>query len=234
MSSVEQSWAPPMESQDELNLRLTDSAVPYRSFGALCFAGSASMISAYGSVGVAMADTWQVFGDPSIHVAPVRRSGLVVTVGVSEGAADLDLGSHASRVRFTNLTDHEGDTTRGVSLAVDGSLGLALERLDTDPGWSREGDWAFGRPTGGGGGGGFNPDPTSGYTGTNVWSAGSDIAYNHWTPQGMDISTVADDQPTVWVRWGYQVVVKLRSGAGTGGTSTTPRSTAVRQARGSP
>ncbi len=40
--------------------------------------------------------------------------------------------------------------------------------MDTNPGWTTEGDWAFGKPTGGGGGFG-NPDPTSGYTGDNVY-----------------------------------------------------------------
>ncbi len=40
------------------------------------------------------------------------------------------------------------------------------ENLDTDPGWAREGDWAYGQPTGGGSNDG---DPTSGYTGPNVF-----------------------------------------------------------------
>ena len=40
--------------------------------------------------------------------------------------------------------------------------------LDTDPGWTTEGDWAFGRPTGQGGSSG-GPDPTSGYTGDTVY-----------------------------------------------------------------
>ena len=39
--------------------------------------------------------------------------------------------------------------------------------MDTDPGWSREGEWDFGQPTGGGGQYG-DPDPTSGATGDNV------------------------------------------------------------------
>ncbi|MCP4247515.1 MAG: hypothetical protein GY778_10745, partial [bacterium] len=38
--------------------------------------------------------------------------------------------------------------------------------LDSDPGWTTEGAWAFGTPTGGGSACG---DPTSGYTGSNVY-----------------------------------------------------------------
>jgi len=42
------------------------------------------------------------------------------------------------------------------------------EMMDSDPGWTTQGLWAYGTPTGGGGQYG-NPDPTSGYTGSNVY-----------------------------------------------------------------
>lgn len=45
---------------------------------------------------------------------------------------------------------------------------LAKYTMDSDPGWTTEGDWAWGQPTGSGGDHG-NPDPTSGYTGDNVY-----------------------------------------------------------------
>ena len=38
--------------------------------------------------------------------------------------------------------------------------------MDTDPGWTTTGQWAWGHPTGGGS---YNHDPTSGHTGTNVY-----------------------------------------------------------------
>jgi hypothetical protein len=38
--------------------------------------------------------------------------------------------------------------------------------LDANPGWSIQGQWAFGHPTGGGS---HNHDPSNGYTGTNVY-----------------------------------------------------------------
>ncbi len=41
--------------------------------------------------------------------------------------------------------------------------------LDTDPGWAMEGEWEFGAPQGLGGNQFGNPDPTSGYTGDNVY-----------------------------------------------------------------
>ena len=130
--------------------------------------------------------------------------------------------------------------------------------LNTNPGWSTEGQWEFGVPTGGGS---YCSDPTSGHTGSNVYGynlAGDcpanmpayrltttvidcshyvnvtlsfwrwlsvfghamvDVSNNgstwtavwdnggNWFCDGMwtlctyDISAVADNQPTVYIRW---------------------------------
>jgi hypothetical protein len=136
-------------------------------------------------------------------------------------------------------------------------------RLDADPGWSLDGQWAFGQPTGGGGLELGYPDPTGGYTGANVlgynldgdygpgithhltstaidctgltnvelafrrwlnvdsqlfdvarvsvsndgaswvpvWMNGPMVDDSSWQHVSYDISAVADDQPTVYVRW---------------------------------
>jgi len=42
------------------------------------------------------------------------------------------------------------------------------ETMDSDPGWTTQGLWTWGVPTGGGGSSG-DPDPTSGYTGSTVY-----------------------------------------------------------------
>jgi hypothetical protein len=135
--------------------------------------------------------------------------------------------------------------------------------MDTDPGWTTQGLWAWGQPTGGGGQYG-GPDPTSGYTGSNVygynlngdyenylaethltstaidctglsyvslkfwrwlgveqplydhayvrvsnngstwttiWENPTEITDSSWTLQEFDISAIADNQPTVYLRW---------------------------------
>ena len=136
--------------------------------------------------------------------------------------------------------------------------------LDTDEGWTGTGQWAHGVPTGGSGTSGLG-DPTSGFTGANVWGynlaggypnnmaeetltstaidctgktgvrvnfrrwlgvesasfdqanfqvsndgsvwntiwahSGSAINESSWSPQGYDISAVADNQATVYLRW---------------------------------
>lgn len=154
-----------------------------------------------------------------------------------------------------------------VSAAVSGVF--ASWNLDTSPGWPMQGEWAFGTPTGGGGVSHGFPDPTSGYTGSNVYGVnlGGDysltaggpyylttgpidcsgksgislrfrrwlnsdyqtFAYatvevsnngTSWTPIWNNGATeikesswtlceypipVADDMPSVYIRWSYQV-----------------------------
>ena len=135
--------------------------------------------------------------------------------------------------------------------------------MDSDPGWSTGGLWAWGQPTGSGGQYG-GPDPTSGYTGSNVygynlsgdyendlsethltstaidctglsgvtlkfqrwlnvehpaydhayirvsndgtnwttiWENTAEVTDSSWTPQEFDISSVANGEATVYVRW---------------------------------
>lgn len=142
--------------------------------------------------------------------------------------------------------------------------------LDSNPGWTCQGEWYFGQPAGLGGANG-NPDPSSGYTGDNVYgvnpfgdysiTAGGpyyltsgvidctgysnvhlkfaqwlntdfppyasskvevsidgttwqtiwehtdsrDITDDTWQQIDYDISAIADDQPTVYLRWSYQI-----------------------------
>ena len=186
-----------------------------------------------------------------------------VTVSINAEAQTLPDGGYHDTVTFTNITDHVGDTTREVTLNVGIPQVVYEWTLDTDPGWTTQGQWAFGHPTGSGGDGG-GPDPTNGYTGSNVygynlygdytdnmpeyhltttpvdctglgnvqlkfqrwlgvessiydhayvrvsndgsdwvtiWENGADIADSSWIEQEFDISAVADNEPTVYLRW---------------------------------
>lgn len=71
-STINQSWSPPMEAQDEFNNMLANE--DYTSFGALCYNASAAMMDAYGAgsgaSGTNMFLTWTLFGDPSANVGP--------------------------------------------------------------------------------------------------------------------------------------------------------------------
>ncbi len=148
---------------------------------------------------------------------------------------------------------------------------ISGQSLDTNPGWTTEGEWAFGQPLGSGGSHG-NSDPNSGYSGNNVygvnlsgdytvavggpyrltagpfdcnnfqsvrlkfarwlntdtptyiaskieasnngtdWSvvwehtADSSITDGSWQIAEYDISSIADNQQTVYLRWSYKVL----------------------------
>jgi hypothetical protein len=91
-----------------------------------------------------------------------------VVVSINDNANTLGNGDYEDTVSIVNLTDHHGDRTRDVTLQVGIPQVMYSFPLDSDPGWQTEGDWAFGQPTGQGGAHG-SPDPTSGYTGPNVY-----------------------------------------------------------------
>ena len=195
-----------------------------------------------------------------------QKTNLVVSLNAAANA--LGVGSHNSSLAFSNATTGIV-TLRTVTLDVLPGGRTHFFPLDTDPAWTRTGQWQFGKPAGSGGANGFH-DPISGATGTNVfgvntngdytagaagpfyltagplnftgctntslgfsrwlnsdmqafayatievssngttwtpvWSnAGLDvIAENSWGNHHYDISAVADNHATVYVRWGYQ------------------------------
>ncbi|MDZ4752503.1 MAG: C25 family cysteine peptidase [Flavobacteriales bacterium] len=91
-SSVFQSWAPPMEGQDEMNHVIADmvSFETRHTLGSIHNHGCASMNDVYGVAGDDMTDTWHLFADPSIQLRTAFPSQLVVDhfetafLGVSE------------------------------------------------------------------------------------------------------------------------------------------------------
>ena len=82
--------------------------------------------------------------------------------------------------------------------------------LDTDPGWTTEGQWAFGVPTGGGSNG---SDPTSGYTGDNVYgyNLNGDYTNNmpeyHLTTTALDCTNLTEVELRFWKWLGVEAAV---------------------------
>jgi hypothetical protein len=83
-----------------------------------------------------------------------------------------------------------------VSISVGSPWRVYSFSLDKDPGWSTEGAWAFGQPTGGGS---HDGDPTSGYTGDNVYGYNLDGDYSdemgsaeYLTSPAIDCTGLAD------------------------------------------
>ena len=169
----------------------------------------------------------------------------------------------------------------GVRLTVTPPVAQSIS-LTSNPGWTTEGQWAYGTPTASGGslsGGAGNPDPSAGATGSSVYGAnlggnitttvggpfyltstpvdlsgrkstrlrfkrwlntnalsstrntvqistdgvtwrelfvnpGTAITDSAWQTMDYDISSIADGQSNVRVRWGYQNVVASTAYAG--------------------
>ena len=68
MSTINQSWNPPMSGQDEMNDILVESYQSNikRTFGGVTINGCMKMNDDYGDGGSEMTDTWTIFGDPSV------------------------------------------------------------------------------------------------------------------------------------------------------------------------
>ncbi|HOV10210.1 MAG TPA: C25 family cysteine peptidase [Bacteroidales bacterium] len=101
MSTINQSWNPPMEGQDEMVNILTENAASNikRTFGGLSVNGIFKMNDTYQDYN--MTDTWTIFGDPSLMVRTDDPATLTV--------------SHAPSVMI-------GETSLAVNCNVNGAL----------------------------------------------------------------------------------------------------------------
>ena len=95
MSTIYQSWAPPMEAQDEMVDILVENYSNNRkyTFGGISWNGCLKMNDAYGSDGDSETDHWTLFGDPSIalrtkapDILSVSHSG---TISLDEQAYEV-------------------------------------------------------------------------------------------------------------------------------------------------
>ena len=117
-------------------------------------------------------EDWVTVSPPSGSIGP--GGSTPVTVSINANAGSQVLGLHICKVWFTDDTSKAAQF-RYVTLKVNAEAVYACS-LDADPGWTTEGGWAFGQPTGNGS---HNPDPTSGYTGLNVYGYNLDGDYEN-------------------------------------------------------
>ena len=81
MSTINQSWNPPMAAQDEMVDLLTENiqTTNTRTFGGLSLNGCLKMNDEYGTAGDEMTATWHIFGDPSMMVRTTAPLPMNVT-----------------------------------------------------------------------------------------------------------------------------------------------------------
>jgi hypothetical protein len=129
MSSVNQTWDPPMQAQDEIADLLVAGAK--RTFGRLCYNGSCQMMDEDYIAGSEMFLTWIVFGDPSLRVRTDTPSALSAThdpsIDPAAGSFDVTVAgvSDALCALYGNdilygsaVTDASGDATIPVNGAM--------------------------------------------------------------------------------------------------------------------
>lgn len=106
-----------------------------------------------------------------------------IQVSLSPVASQLLATTHTASLTITS-TGSGRVQSRPVHLQV-AAAPVFSTRLDSDPGWSRTGEWAYGVPQGGGAVTFGNPDPSSGFTGAHVFgiNLAGDYAVNSTVPQ---------------------------------------------------
>ncbi len=117
MSTINQSWNPPMRGQDEMNSILTEAYEDNvkRTFGGIAMNGCMNMNDVYGQNGFQETDCWTIFGDPSLMV----RTAIPAEMNVSHPST-IALGETS----FTISCDAEGGIA---ALSMNGEvLGTAI------------------------------------------------------------------------------------------------------------
>ncbi len=112
MSTINQSWNPPMRGQDEMNSILTEAYEENikRTFGGITMNGCMNMNDVYGQGGFTETDCWTIFGDPSVVV----RTAIPAVMEVNHSPA-ITLGETS----FTVGCNAEGALA---TLSLDGDI----------------------------------------------------------------------------------------------------------------
>ena len=134
-SSVLQSWAPPMEGQDEMNnLIVEQGAYDIRhSTGSIVTHGCCSMNDAYGGQGDEMTDTWCVFGDPStvLRTATPTQLELVHQDVYFLGTPGMQINCN---INGTYVAITSGDQILGTAFVEGGVADISLNAPLSVPG----------------------------------------------------------------------------------------------------
>lgn len=106
-STINQSWIPPMDAQDEMADILVSGTK--RTFGGVFVNGLFKMIDLNGTGGESMADTWTCFGDPSLQLRTPGTPNGPVSGGNLPPTANYTYTDNLLQVTFNDTsTDSDG------------------------------------------------------------------------------------------------------------------------------
>ena len=132
MSTVNQSWSPPMDGQDEMNDILVESYENNikRTYGGLSMNGVMHMADSYGTAGEDEILYWTIFGDPSVVVRTDTPTDMTVShndvmiIGAEEFS--IETGMAAALVAVSRdgelLASTYTDATGGITLEFETPL----------------------------------------------------------------------------------------------------------------
>jgi len=149
MSTVNQSWSPPMDGQDEMNDILVESYDNNvkRTYGGLSMNGVMHMADSYGSAGEVEILYWTIFGDPSVVVRTdtptemaVSHSNIMI-IGVTEFSVETGISgalvaiSREGVLLGSTLSNVSGNATLVFENALDvpGSVDLVVTAFNRVP-----------------------------------------------------------------------------------------------------
>ena len=149
MSTVNQSWSPPMDGQDEMNDILVESYENNikRTYGGLSMNGVMHMADSYGTAGEEEILYWTIFGDPSVVVRTDTPTDMtishndVIIIGAEEFsietgmAAALVAVSRDGELLASTYTDATGGTTLEFETPLDipGPVDLVVTAFNKMP-----------------------------------------------------------------------------------------------------
>lgn len=126
MSTINQSWTPPMHGQREMVDILTEKYPNNikRTFGGLSLNGMFKMIEANGAGGESMADTWLIFGDPSVMVRTKKPVNITATHDnqIFIGTSTFKVNSPVNQAKVA-MTSKAGEIL-ATGLIANGSVNL--------------------------------------------------------------------------------------------------------------
>ena len=80
------------------------------------------------------------------------QGSIELTLSINGSADSFSNGFYEASIEFRNLYNNDGNVIKPATLTVGTPQPVYTWDLSEDPGWSMQGEWGFGQPTGGGGG----------------------------------------------------------------------------------
>ncbi len=156
------------------------------------------------------------------------QGSIELTLNINGSADSFSNGFYEASIEFANLYNNDGNVVKPATLTVGTPQPVYAWDLSEDPGWSMQGEWGFGQPTGGGGGSFGLPDPTSGATDNYVLGVNLNGDYStnvggpyYLTSEAFDCSNLTETSVSFmrWLNTDYQPYVSASIEASSDGAN---------------